>query len=237
MLCPCQEETYISDKSGGAVGRRAVFDQEPLVLKALSEALVDIPGVRITSGKISPDFQCPTDLHAELVVCDPSLGNRFEPKILREFRRFLPQPKILVLTDHREPDAIASALANGAQSIVLKSESPRTIQRAVELTQLGVAVFSQPIASHLIDNGYARTRQTEGMEASGRRLSSREYEVMHLVGEGKTDAEMAHELGASVRTIQRHVTNVLNKLNSHNRAEALTHLLTKDDAVSRGNWC
>lgn len=214
-----------------------VFDQEPRVLQALSGALQEIPRVRVKSGRITPDFQCPADLDADLVVCDPSFGSRFEPRILREFRRFLPQPKILVLTDHSEPDAIASALANGAQSIILKSESPSTIRQAAELTQLGAVVLSQPIAMQLIASGHLGAKQTEGIETAARRLSGREYEVMRLIGEGRTDVEIAQELGASVRTIQRHVTNVLNKLNSHNRAEALTHLLTSDDTGSRSIWC
>jgi len=52
---------------------------------------------------------------------------------------------------------------------------------------------------------------------------------MHLVGRDRTDTEIAEEFGVSVRTIEQHITNVLNKLNSRNRAEAITHILTTVD--------
>jgi DNA-binding NarL/FixJ family response regulator len=203
-----------------------LFDQEPLLIEALSQALEAIPGIRVKSGIISGDFSYPADFQAEVVVCDPSLGGKFEPKILEEFRRSLPQPRILVLTNHSEPEAITSALDHGAQSIILKSESPEIIRRAVELTWSGAAVFSQVIATQLVSKAATNVSQPQKPQAKVRGLSSRETQVMRLVGKGQTDAEIAEELGASVRTIQRHITNVLNKLNCRNRTEALTHILT-----------
>jgi DNA-binding NarL/FixJ family response regulator len=206
----------------------ALFDQEPLLVRALSLTLEAIPGVRVKSGIVSSDFSYPADFEAEIVVCDPSVGNKFEPEILREFRRSLPQPRIIVLTNHTDPQAIASALEHGAQSIILKSETPEIIRQAVELTRSGAAVFSQVIASQLVANRATSFPQPERTHAT-RGLSSREAEVMHLVGRGRTDAEIAEEFGVSVRTIERHITNVLNKLNSRNRAEAITHILTTVD--------
>jgi DNA-binding NarL/FixJ family response regulator len=202
-----------------------LIDQEPLFLDALRQRISTIRGVKVISRLVSDGASAITATRADVIVCDPSSGSRFEKNYLVELRRVLPRPKIIVLTNHDEPQVIAFSLAHGVDSFILKSEPIETIRCAIELVCRGGVAFSVPVAALLPSSLTLSVVEPSLPAPVARGLSPREIEVLDLVGRGCTDAETGRLLGISVRTTQRHVTNVLNKLNCRNRSEAVAKVV------------
>ncbi len=203
----------------------ALVDQEPLVLESLSSRISTIPGVKVVPHLISDGLSAIARDRPDVLVCDPTLGTRFSSEYLAELRSILPKPRFMVLTNHDDPRSVASALAHGVQSFVLKSESIETIRTAVELVCRGGVAYSIPVAALLASKLTAPQTEPSLPAPVARGLTQRELEVLELVGRGCTDAEIGNLLRLSTRTVERHITNVLNKLGCRNRSEAVAKVL------------
>ena len=197
----------------------------PIITAILGARIGAIPGVKITSHLISDGPSAIAKDRPDVLVCDPTLGTRFSSEYLAELRSILPQPRLMVLTNHDDPRSVASALALGVQSFVLKSEPIETIRTAVELVCRGGVAFSIPVAA-LLASKLTAPRTLPSLPATlARHLTPRELQVLDLVGRGGTDAQIGDSLRVSTRTVERHISNVLNKLSCRNRSEAIAKVL------------
>jgi DNA-binding NarL/FixJ family response regulator len=159
------------------------------------------------------------------VVIDPCTGGAFSTDHLKTIKRLWPLSRVMVLTDCNEPEAIVSALSYGAHSFLLKSESVETIRAAIELLCGGAAAFSLPVAVVMAGKVTLPLVTPSLPEPAARGLSPREVEILQLVARGLTDGEIGQLIHISPRTVQRHITNILNKLNCRNRSHAVAQVI------------
>lgn len=130
--------------------------------------------------------------------------------------------KVLALSAHDDTHYIRGMLEAGAVGYLLKSEAPGAIVSAVRAAVAGKSWFSPPIAAQVA----SLARGDE--QADSGRLTRRETEVLELLAEGYTNAQIAHALTISERTVAYHVENLFNKLGVNNRTEAVV------EAIRRG---
>ena len=161
----------------------------------------------------------------DVIVMDPCTGGAFSTEHLKTAKRLWPLARLMVLTDCNEPDVIVSALAYGAHSFLLKSESIDTIRAAVELLCGGAAAFSLPVAVVMAAKVTPALVAPSLPAPAARGLSPREVEILQLVARGYTDTEIGQLSNISPRTVQRHITNILNKLNCRNRSHAVAQVI------------
>lgn len=210
-----------------------VIDQHPLMLEALGRALSEIEDVTVRTRDITDEVAAFVSEVPDIVVCDPTVDNEFRPEYVAFLAHYLPAARIVVLTSEYDPDSIMAALGHGAKSYILKSEPIETIRSAIEFACRGGVAFSLPIAALVTDHPVP-SRDTRSLPASvSRGLTPREIQVMQLVARGNTDAEIAESLGISDRTVERHVSNVLNKLGCRNRSEAVAQVIGSAPALAR----
>jgi DNA-binding NarL/FixJ family response regulator len=116
-------------------------------------------------------------------------------------------------------DSVFAALAAGARGYVLKGASAAEITAALRTVAAGGAVFGAGIASRLL----ARTPAPPSGPASLSRqhdLTARECEVLDLLAEGASNRQIARSLGLSLKTVQNHVSRILDKLQAADRTQA-----------------
>ncbi|MDY7079543.1 MAG: response regulator transcription factor [Chloroflexota bacterium] len=124
-----------------------------------------------------------------------------------------PRPAVLVLTAHDVDGYLAAMVEAGAVGFVVEEEAPETIVEAVRTAARGGVLFS--------GEQYARARHWhEEVGARWESLTEREREVLTLMAQFRTDAEIAEELCISEKTVGHHVSNILNKLNMPSRRKA-----------------
>lgn len=201
-----------------------LVDHQPLYLEALSHVVGAIQQLRVVTHTLD-GFEGLESLDPDVIVIDPCGGRAFSTEHLETAKRLWPLSRLMVLTDCNEPDAVASALAYGAHSFLLKSESVETIRAAVELLCGGAVAFSFPVAAVMAAKVTRPVVAPSLPAPAARGLSPREVEILQLVARGLTDTEIGQLINISPRTVQRHITNVLNKLNCRNRSHAVAQVI------------
>ncbi len=123
-------------------------------------------------------------------------------------RAALPQTQVVVLSMHATEAHVRPALRAGARGYLLKGAGLSDLLTAVRSVAAGDAFFSPPIAAFLLDE-----------ENAGSSLTTREREVLQLVGEGRSSAEIARLLHISIKTVEGHRARLMTKLRAKNVAD------------------
>jgi DNA-binding NarL/FixJ family response regulator len=128
--------------------------------------------------------------------------------------------RVLVLTT-RDVDAhVVAALRAGASGFLLKDIRPGELVDAIRLTARGDALLAPSVLSRVLER-YLRTTSDPAPPPSLGNLSAREREVLTLIGQALSNAEIAERLRLSEATVKNHVTAVLRKLNLRDRVQAV----------------
>jgi DNA-binding NarL/FixJ family response regulator len=210
------------------VAKRVVIIEDNAVFrKMLSIALVRVRGVvmgaAFDSGKEGLAYCLRTK--PDLLAVDLFLPDLHGLAIVREVRARLPATRILVLTGHPDGDLPARLVAQGVHGFVDKAAPLSYIMQAMESLMEGGMFF----ATHVPPKGATPSAQAALPKvAAGVRsdpeafsleavkvLSAREIEVARLVAEGFSSKELAARLGLSVRTVEKHRANIMEKVGVH----------------------
>jgi DNA-binding NarL/FixJ family response regulator len=122
-----------------------------------------------------------------------------------------PSTQVIVLSMHSTKEHVHRALQAGARGYVLKESAGAEVIRAVRVVHAGHRYLSQKIADQVIDD-YARQRETAEAEDPLARLTPREREILPLVVEGKSSAEIAETLFISPKTVETYRSRLMHKL-------------------------
>jgi two-component system, NarL family, response regulator NreC len=138
------------------------------------------------------------------------------------------QPSIAVvfLSIHSDEGYVLKALKVGARAYLLKDSAEYDLINAVKAVSEGKAFFSPAISKMLAEN-YLRQMQAHAVEDTYDRLTTREREVLQLLGEGRSNKEAANSLDLSLHTVETHRSNILQKLNLHTGAELVLYAIRK----------
>lgn len=166
--------------------------------------------------KVSPD----------VVVMDVAMPLMNGLEATRQILRNNPPPKVLVLTSYGDDECVAQLMQAGASGYLIKQTAANDLLKAIREVQRGNAFFSPNIAKRLRDQ--CRVAFTTGQSArkSGE-LTSRESEVLQLIAEGFSNKQIAAELAISIKTVEKHRQQVMNKLNIHDIAGLTRYAISK----------
>ncbi len=127
--------------------------------------------------------------------------------------------KVIALTSFTEDDKVFPAIQAGASSYLLKDVSPDNLVEAIRAVHRGEARLHPDIARKLMDAARGARQTGPIHEAHAGDLTEREREVVRLVAQGRSNAEIARELVISDKTVKTHVSNILSKLNLEDRTQ------------------
>jgi DNA-binding NarL/FixJ family response regulator len=192
----------------------------------------------------SPDFEvvgeaedgreairCVEKLKPDLILTDLSMPRMNGMEAIREIKKQSPKTKILVLTVHRTEEYILATLKAGADGYLLKDSTHTELMMAVKNVISGKHYISPGISEKVIE-GYVEGKKTLKPRTSWETLTQREREILKLIAEGYRNKEIADDLCISVKTVEKHRANLMEKLNLHN-VQALTAFAIEKGLVSR----
>jgi DNA-binding NarL/FixJ family response regulator len=162
-------------------------------------------------------------LDADLVILDISMPNLRGIEATRELKKVFPGVKILVLTMYKDKELLHQAISSGADGYVLKEDSDKELYSAIEKVRQG-KIFISPRLSEGVTNDWVQTRRGISKPPL-ERLTNREMEVLRLIAEGKSNKEIANLLFISIRTVQNHRANIMNKLGIKKTAELVKYAI------------
>lgn len=159
---------------------------------------------------------------ADVTVLDISMPDANGPQVALELRSALPEMKIVTLTRHAEKAYLQQMLHNGANGYVLKQTAAEVLIAAIRTVVAGGTYLDPAVAGKMFETG---TRPARGSGSA--ELTTREREVLTMVAYGHTNKEIAAVLGITVKTVETHKTNAMQKLEISSRAELVRFALAQ----------
>ncbi|RKT05542.1 LuxR family two component transcriptional regulator [Streptomyces sp. 3211.6] len=130
-------------------------------------------------------------------------------------------PRVIILTTFDLDHYVYAALSAGASGFLLKDVSPEHLAAAVRMVRIGDALLAPAITRRLVERFARRDPATAAVHRDLAALTPRELEVMRLLAQGLSNAELAGRLHLSEATVKTHVARILAKLRLRDRAQAV----------------
>lgn len=166
------------------------------------------------------------ELQPDVIVMDVSMPGMTGIEATEMIKEAMPDVYILALTIHEGQDYFFQMLQAGAAGYVPKRAAPNILIEAIRHIAKGHAYIEPQIARLLVTDYVERVR--EGNETdSFDGLTEREQEILTHIAEDYTNQEIANLLNISVKTVDRHRENIMNKLNLHTRIELVKYAIRK----------
>jgi len=176
-------------------------------------------------------IRCVEKLKPDLILTDLSMPRMNGMEAIKEIKRESPATKVLVLTVHKAEEYILATFRAGADGYILKDSTHSELVMAVRKV-LGGQHYISPEISEKVIEGYLEGKKTLKSRTSWETLTQREREILKLIAEGYKNKEIADDLCISVKTVEKHRANLMEKLDLHN-IQALTTFAIERGIVSR----
>jgi len=191
-----------------------IVDDHPLMRQALTN-LIEDENDFIVAGEAQNGRQAlekAAQNHPDIIVMDVFMPVLDGISATIELRKIYPSMRILALTSSLEEETVLEVIKAGAAGYILKDALPAEIMNALRQVAAGGEYWPSNLALRLV----------KGFRISDRlkQLSPREHEVIKLVGEGRSNMQIAQQLVISEATVSAHVSHILKKLNLENRTQA-----------------
>lgn len=202
--------------------RFLLVDDHAIVREGLAHLLHrSIPGVDVVEAASAREAMAQISKGAwDLVFLDIDLPDRSGLDLLHDLKAIAPDTPMLVVSGMVEEQFGERALEAGADGFVGKATSPEEILTAVRRVRAGKKYISPDLGVRLIER-----RLRPDQKAAHETLSAREFEVLRLLGDGRTVSEIAASLNLSVKTVSTYRTRVLEKLGLATTAEIIRYAL------------
>lgn len=165
-------------------------------------------------------------LSPHLVLMDLNMPGMNGLEAILDIKRRYPVTRVLVLTIHKTEEYIHESLRAGADGYILKDATHDELRVAVRSVLNGKSYLSPDISAKVI-NGYLGTSQASAGSQLWNSLTHREREVLKLVAEGHPNKFIAEYYCLSVKTVEKHRSNLMKKLDLHNTAMLTAYAIEK----------
>lgn len=167
-------------------------------------------------AKLSPD----------IVLMDIRMPVMDGLEATRRIRKQFPQTKVIVLTQYEDREYVLPVIEAGASGFISKIAASSELTTAIRSVYRGDSFLSPSIARLLVDDYRQLAREGRNKDTF-EELTAREREILKLLVEGRSAPEIARMLVISPKTVERHKTNLMSKLDIHNRLDLFKYALRK----------
>lgn len=165
-------------------------------------------------------------LRPDVLVLDLMMPGLDGLEVTRRVNQRSPQTRIIILSMYGNEAYVVEVLRNGAAGYVLKKSTADELVRAVRAVVAGQRYLSPPLSEQTIETYMQKA--DESTQDLYDLLTAREREVLYLVAEGHTNAEIAARLFISPRTVEMHRANLMRKLDLRSQADLIRYALRRE---------
>lgn len=199
-----------------------VADDHAVVRRGVCSFLATQPDIEVVAEAANGDdlVALAAEHRPDVALVDLQMPGLDGVEAIRRLTRELPFVRAVVLTSYAADSDIFPALEAGALSYLLKDASPIELAAAIRAAAAGESVLHPRIAGRLV--AFLRGDRSQ-LPSALRELSAREMEVLRLVAQGLSNADIAAQLVISAKTVKTHVSAILTKLDLSDRTQAAAH--------------
>jgi DNA-binding NarL/FixJ family response regulator len=208
--------------------RILLADDHAVVRRGLRMVLEFEPDLRVVAeaGDGAEAIELGLDPEVDLAVLDVSMPRMTGLQAARELHRRRPDLRILILSMHEGEQYLYEALKAGASGYVLKSVVDRDLVEACRATMRGEPFLYPGAVSTLVRDYLDRARDQDGPVREDP-LTPREVEIVKLIAESNTNRQIAEALVISEKTVERHRSNLLEKLGMRDRVQLTRYAIRR----------
>ncbi|MBA2882330.1 DNA-binding NarL/FixJ family response regulator [Desulfosalsimonas propionicica] len=170
----------------------------------------------------------------DLLLLDLSMPRLGGISVIKESKRLYPEVAVLALTIHESDQYVLEAFNAGANGYCIKDASREELLVAINSVLKGRTYISPGIADNVME-GYIEGRKQMKTRSAWDNITQREREVLKLLAEGYLNKEISGMLHISVKTVEKHRSNLMGKLDLHSAA-ALTSFAIEKGLVHKDNY-
>ena len=214
------EDDASESPSGPAPIRVLIADDHALFREGLRALLLAVPGI-VCAGEAATGAEAIDQakrLQPDVVLMDISMPGLSGIQALRHILADRPRTGVIMVTMLEDDASVFAAMRAGARGYVLKGANHEEMLQAIRAVAQGQALFGPAIAARMVTY-FGRAQPTGNPQLDG--LTEREREVLALVAQHRTNAEIAQHLSLSQKTIRNYISTILDKLQAVDRAEAI----------------
>ena len=188
-----------------------IVDDHPALLRGVSSLFDDEPDMTVvgTSSLASEALAQMSEMLVDVLLTDLRMKGMDGDELARQIRAKKPEVQVAVLTNYHSDEDVFRAMRAGARAFLLKTSPMEEVITAIREIHNGETWIPPQIARQLAER------------VSRHSLSTREVEILRLIAKGLKNSEIGAELFISTNTVRNHINNMLEKLKSRDRAEAL----------------
>jgi DNA-binding NarL/FixJ family response regulator len=191
--------------------RVAIAEDHELVRAGFRALLASLPGVTVVAE--AADGREALAMIAEhspdVVVMDITMPGLNGIQVIAQARIEYPDVRIIVLSMHDNEEYVRQALRAGAAAYLLKDSSPTELELAVRAVAQGGSYLSPMVSRHVVSD-YLRRTSSDDTSSDG--LTPRQREILQLIAEGHTNQQMATSLNLSIKTVESHRAQLMDRL-------------------------
>lgn len=198
-----------------------IVDDHPMYRDGLAGLLVTLPEVQsvVTAATAEEALLQLGETAFDVVLMDINLPGISGVEATRRVLDIAPATRVLMVTMVDDDDSVLAALTAGARGYVLKEASGDELTAALKTVAAGGAVFGARIANRLLRT--AQTRPPAPPIPLDEQLTPRERDVLGLLADGASNRDIGRTLGISLKTVQNHVSRILDKLQATDRTQVV----------------
>jgi len=210
-----------------------IVEDHKLFREGLKSMLADKTGLEVVgeAGDGLEAIRIVKKIRPDIMLLDLSMPKMNGISVMKEIKSQFPETKIMALTIHESDQYVLEAFEAGADGYCLKDAGRNELMVAVDSVLQGKRYISPSISGSVLE-GYLTGRKKLKSQTSWDTITQREREVLKLLGEGYQNKEISDMLFISVKTVEKHRANIMNKLDLHNAA-ALTAYAIEHGLVTK----
>jgi DNA-binding NarL/FixJ family response regulator len=200
---------------------RVLIAEDHALVRAGFRALLDtLPEIEVVAEASNgyETIEQVNKLQPDVVLMDISMPRMNGVEATQRINRDFPQVRVIILSMHATEEYVLQVLRVGAVGYLLKDTAPAEFNLAIRAVANGETYLCSGVAQHVID--YVQRTQLENpiqkrIPNPYEQLTPRQREILQLVVEGHSSLEIGHALNISVKTVERHRTDIMERLNIH----------------------
>lgn len=215
--------------AAGTQQLRVVLVDDHEIVRGGLRAMLESAGIDVVAeaGTAREAVAVALATRPDVVLMDVRLGSGSGIEATREIRSAAPEVRVLMLTSFPDDEAVLASVMAGASGYFLKRVGTGELVRAVRAVAGGADLTHSESAQRALD----RLRRGKHLAQDDRlaRLSGQEEKILQLVAEGRTNAEIGHDLAMAEKTVKNYMSSILAKLEVGRRAEAAAYLASHSE--------
>jgi len=216
-----------------ATTRVLLVEDHALVRSGIRRLLGDMPGVEVvgeaSDGREAVDLV--EGLRPDVVLMDITMPGLNGLGALSQIVRVDPAVRVVMLSMHDNEEYVAHALRGGAAGYLLKTAGPAELELCIRAVARGASYLSPEVSRYIVSD-FVRGGATE--RSSLERLTPRQIEIVQLVAEGHSNREIADILGLSIKTVETHRGQLMQRLELHDAAGIVRYAIRTGLVTAEG---